>query len=576
MSVGLLAANREWAQVPDGYASLVEQLLRAPGVDPDRSALVDEAAAVWSRPGFDTVLSPVPAGLQPVRLPARRRADGAAPDAGARRSSPTRSGWARPSRPGWCSRELRMRGLADRALVITPAGLVDQWREELERKFGLPTDDRRRAAAGRSATTDRWCVASLAAARRDPLRSALTGREWDLVIVDEAHRLRNPRSASGRLARELCVPATCCCSPPPRWRTACRTCTSWSAWSRRACWAPPAQFRRAPRRRRHRGRRAAQRRRAARARPREVMVRHRRSEVAVLLPQRLAETVLVTARAQTRRRSTPSSPRGSGREARTPPPAQPAGAAQRWPGWPVPARLRRRPRWTSSAGPIWPSGPGRSPARRKFAELLVPAAHRTSGAARRCWCSPRSGTPWTRWPPRSRAAGIAAAVYHGSLSRAEKDAAVAAFAGDAPGPAVHRIRRRGPQPAVLPRHDQRRPAVEPDADRATARPPAPGRPGARRAADQPGRPRHHRAAHPARARSEDQPVRAGGRRAGHDPRPGRRRLRLRVLGVRRLRHRRRRRRVRRVARTASAPSWPGPAPSYLHTRGAVDQLVGED
>jgi hypothetical protein len=57
MSVGVLAANREWAQVPDGYASLVEQLLRAPGVDPDRSALVDEAGAVWSRPGFDTILS---------------------------------------------------------------------------------------------------------------------------------------------------------------------------------------------------------------------------------------------------------------------------------------------------------------------------------------------------------------------------------------------------------------------------------------------------------------------------------------------------------------------------------------
>ena len=34
MSVSLLAANREWAQVPDSYASLVEQLLRAPGVDP--------------------------------------------------------------------------------------------------------------------------------------------------------------------------------------------------------------------------------------------------------------------------------------------------------------------------------------------------------------------------------------------------------------------------------------------------------------------------------------------------------------------------------------------------------------
>jgi SNF2 family DNA or RNA helicase len=35
--------------------------------------------------------------------------------------------------------ELRMRGLADRALVVTPAGLGGQWGEELERKFALPT-----------------------------------------------------------------------------------------------------------------------------------------------------------------------------------------------------------------------------------------------------------------------------------------------------------------------------------------------------------------------------------------------------------------------------------------------------
>ena len=33
MSVGVLATNREWAQVPDGYASLVEQLLGAPGAE---------------------------------------------------------------------------------------------------------------------------------------------------------------------------------------------------------------------------------------------------------------------------------------------------------------------------------------------------------------------------------------------------------------------------------------------------------------------------------------------------------------------------------------------------------------
>jgi SNF2 family DNA or RNA helicase len=33
--------------------------------------------------------------------------------------------------------ELRARGLARRALIVTPAGLVGQWQEELDRKFAL-------------------------------------------------------------------------------------------------------------------------------------------------------------------------------------------------------------------------------------------------------------------------------------------------------------------------------------------------------------------------------------------------------------------------------------------------------
>ena len=46
-------------------------------------------------------------------------------------------------------------------------------------------------------------IVSLAAARREPVKAALTGRPRDVVIMDEAHRLRNPRSASGPLARAL-------------------------------------------------------------------------------------------------------------------------------------------------------------------------------------------------------------------------------------------------------------------------------------------------------------------------------------------------------------------------------------
>src|SRR5205085_1935300 len=81
-------------------------------------------------------------------------------------------------------------------------GLVEQWRDELERKFSLPTA----ILTGRSGVPD--CrgggpvvLASLAAARRDPLKGELTGGGWDLVVADEAHRLRAAHSAAGRLLR---------------------------------------------------------------------------------------------------------------------------------------------------------------------------------------------------------------------------------------------------------------------------------------------------------------------------------------------------------------------------------------
>ena len=290
MSVGLLAANREWAQVPDGYASLVEQLLRAPGVDPDRSVLVDEAGAVWSRPGFDTILSQSRLNFSPfdyqlaTMQTVLRRMRGRAILA-------DEVGLGKTIEAGLVLSELRMRGLADRALVITPAGLVDQWREELERKFGLPTTIA--ARGGWEDGDDRPVVlASLAAARRDPLRSALLDQQWDAVIVDEAHRLRNPTSASGKLARALRTRYLLLLTATPV-ENRLQDLYELVNLVAPGLLGTTAQFRRT-----HGTadtevgalRNVAM----LRERTRKIMVRHRRSEVAVLLPQRLAETVLVT------------------------------------------------------------------------------------------------------------------------------------------------------------------------------------------------------------------------------------------------------------------------------------------
>ena len=91
--------------------------------------------------------------------------------------------------------ELRMRGLIRSALVLMPPSLIEQWQGEMRRKFRLDLvshDDplfRQRGAAA-------WqefdlVIASMHTAKREPHRSAILGRKWDLVIVDEAHHLRN-------------------------------------------------------------------------------------------------------------------------------------------------------------------------------------------------------------------------------------------------------------------------------------------------------------------------------------------------------------------------------------------------
>lgn len=93
--------------------------------------------------------------------------------------------------------ELRMRGAIDRALVLTPAGLRDQWRSELRDRFEIDArlaDARavRDAAASLPLDVDPWstfdiAVASVDYVKRPDVLVAAARRPWDLVVVDEAH-----------------------------------------------------------------------------------------------------------------------------------------------------------------------------------------------------------------------------------------------------------------------------------------------------------------------------------------------------------------------------------------------------
>jgi SNF2 family DNA or RNA helicase len=104
-------------------------------------------------------------------------------------------------------KEYWARGMVGRALVLTPPSLVSQWKGELIEKFGLTpasADDAAfRADPARFWQEEPLIVASIAMARLEPHATALAGTAWDIVIVDEAHCLKNRTSANWKLVNSL-------------------------------------------------------------------------------------------------------------------------------------------------------------------------------------------------------------------------------------------------------------------------------------------------------------------------------------------------------------------------------------
>lgn len=92
-------------------------------------------------------------------------------------------------------RELVMRADARRILIVAPGSLVGQWQDELREKFGLEFEifSRERQEGSGSgnyfADQDRLIVRLDQLARNEEYREKLGLTDWDLIIVDEAHKL---------------------------------------------------------------------------------------------------------------------------------------------------------------------------------------------------------------------------------------------------------------------------------------------------------------------------------------------------------------------------------------------------
>ncbi|HEX5845960.1 MAG TPA: SNF2-related protein, partial [Rhodoplanes sp.] len=107
---------------------------------------------------------------------------------------------------GMALKEYALRGMAEQVLVLTPASLVGQWREELATKFAFACSATHDALFREDAAAF-WqkprIIASIAAARRQEHADCLRARRFDLVIVDEAHHLRDRTSRSWQLIDAL-------------------------------------------------------------------------------------------------------------------------------------------------------------------------------------------------------------------------------------------------------------------------------------------------------------------------------------------------------------------------------------
>jgi SNF2 family DNA or RNA helicase len=197
---------------------------------------------------------------------------------------------------GLVLKEYLLRQLVNRVLILTPPALVEQWREELAYKFLLDdfvttSDSEFRAHGPQAWATFPHMIASLATARRAEHRKEITQIVYDLVIVDEAHHLKNRASVSWKFINALQKKYILLLTATPV-QNDLDELYNLITILKPGQLKTPRQFRRQfvvqgdPRLPKNRGR--------LRELLADVMVRHSRSQVSVSLPPRHAHTIRLT------------------------------------------------------------------------------------------------------------------------------------------------------------------------------------------------------------------------------------------------------------------------------------------
>ncbi|RIK10607.1 MAG: RNA helicase [Acidobacteria bacterium] len=96
---------------------------------------------------------------------------------------------------GLLIKELIIRGDAQRCLIVAPGGLVEQWQDELWQKLHVEFEIITREAINASKSGNPYVEKNFIISRldhlsrNDELQAKLDQTDWDLIVVDEAHKM---------------------------------------------------------------------------------------------------------------------------------------------------------------------------------------------------------------------------------------------------------------------------------------------------------------------------------------------------------------------------------------------------
>ncbi|MBN1184815.1 MAG: DUF3883 domain-containing protein [Bacteroidales bacterium] len=201
--------------------------------DPVKFALFAEAERINSAYQFDplfavncSIVDPLPHQVEAVYkylLPLPKIRFLLADDTGAGKTIMT----------GLILKELMMRGLLERILVVTPGGLTKQWQEdEMLAKFNLQFTLVNRSLFSSDPNifhTAPRIITSIDFICREDILNVIANSHWDLIVIDEAHKLsaydygrkvyKSKRYQAAQLLSEQCEHLLLLTATPHRGRT---------------------------------------------------------------------------------------------------------------------------------------------------------------------------------------------------------------------------------------------------------------------------------------------------------------------------------------------------------------------